>query len=43
MQPFDLWMVGTLVFALNMVVVNIKVILETSYLNSVVWAGFFIR
>ncbi|KEP65595.1 UNVERIFIED_CONTAM: phospholipid-translocating P-type ATPase, flippase subfamily protein [Hammondia hammondi] len=41
-RTMDLWMVGTVMFMMNMIVVNIKVLLETYYLTSIIWAGFYI-
>ncbi|CBZ55965.1 hypothetical protein NCLIV_063910 [Neospora caninum Liverpool] len=41
-RTMDIWMVGTLMFMMNMIVVNIKVLLETYYLTSIIWAGFYI-
>ncbi|KYK68244.1 phospholipid-translocating P-type ATPase, flippase subfamily protein [Toxoplasma gondii TgCatPRC2] len=41
-RTMDLWMVGTVMFMMNMIVVNIKVLLETYYLTTIIWAGFYI-
>ncbi|PFH38209.1 hypothetical protein BESB_005500 [Besnoitia besnoiti] len=41
-RTMDIWMIGLMIFVMNMIVVNIKVLLETYYLNSVIWAGFYI-
>ncbi|PHJ16525.1 phospholipid-translocating p-type flippase subfamily protein [Cystoisospora suis] len=39
-RPLDIWMIGLLMFIMNMIVVNIKVLLESYYITSIIWGGF---